>query len=40
MENKKKYIKPEAEDIEFSDVDIITTSDPRDIGGVNDGDID
>ena len=39
MENKKKYVKPEAEVIEFSDTDIIVTSGENPwgtIGGVDD----
>lgn len=31
---------PEAEIVEFGDVDIITSSDPTDIGDVDDEDID
>ena len=38
---EKKYLKPEAEVVEFGDTDIIVTSGPMgEIGGVNDGDID
>ena len=33
MENKKKYVKPEAEIIEFQSEDIILTSNP--LGGGN-----
>ena len=40
MDNKKKFIKPEVEMIEFGDIDIITESDPRDIGDVDDTGID
>ncbi len=40
MEDKKIYIKPEAEVINFGKTDIITTSDPTDIGGYDDKDVD
>jgi len=36
----KRFIKPEANVIEFQDTDIIVTSGMGEIGGVNDTDID
>lgn len=39
MEDKKKYIKPEAEVINFSDDDIITSSNPN-LGNIDDTIID
>lgn len=35
MENEKKYVKPEADIIEFNNEDIIVTSGEGDIGGIN-----
>jgi len=36
MENKKKYIKPEAEIIEFAEIDILTTSSGVDVKDIED----